>query len=300
MAVSLYRIKKWIKMITGHSISHVNQGPGKLFVKNELKGYYNDLTEKVTKRHLDFDELPMSVVDSGEELYFAIEIFQYGLGAYDLYLLNDNKNMLRIAINCADWAVENQTAEGSWLCFLHENEEKPYSAMAQGEAISLLARIYKHTNDNKYYNSMNNALKFMLTSIDEGGTAEYKGDDVFLYEYTYSGLVLNGWIFSVWGLYDYWMLTGDEQIKRIIDKTICSLAHYLKNFDMKYWSFYDLDGRIASPFYHKLHIAQLTALTEMFDNQIFVDYMHKWSDYEKNLFYRVFAFLRKSVQKIIE
>ena len=49
MGISIYKIKKWYKMMTGKSISHVNQGVGTCYSKTEIAGYYNDLTEKVTK-----------------------------------------------------------------------------------------------------------------------------------------------------------------------------------------------------------------------------------------------------------
>jgi hypothetical protein len=31
-------------------------------------------------------------------------------------------------------------------------------------------------------------------------------------------------------------------------------------YDARFWSFYDTSGALASPFYHRLHIAQLEAL----------------------------------------
>lgn len=79
MGISLYKIKKWTKMMTGNSISHVDQGVGKVYSINEIKGYYNNLIEKVTKREDLGNKVPMSNVDTGEKIYFSIEIFQYGL-----------------------------------------------------------------------------------------------------------------------------------------------------------------------------------------------------------------------------
>ena len=35
-------------MVTGKSVLHVNQDIGKCFSTEEVKGYYNNLTEKVT------------------------------------------------------------------------------------------------------------------------------------------------------------------------------------------------------------------------------------------------------------
>ena len=75
--------------------------------------------------------------------------------------------------------------------------------MAQGEGISLLLRAFIVTGNDNYLKAAEMAKDFMLLPIEKGGTARYEGDNVFLYEYTYEPLILNGWIFSIWGLYDY-------------------------------------------------------------------------------------------------
>jgi hypothetical protein len=85
-------------MMLGRSSYHVNQDEGKLYSKNEIKGYYNNLTEKVTKYGKPGELVPKTVVDTGEEIYFSIAIFQYGLAAYDLYLENDSSKMKEIVI----------------------------------------------------------------------------------------------------------------------------------------------------------------------------------------------------------
>lgn len=83
MSVSIYKIKKWIKMITGKSILHVNQGVGKFFQPGKVLGYYNDLTEKVTKdpETLEKRMLPIAYNEEGKQVVFATTIFQYGLGS---------------------------------------------------------------------------------------------------------------------------------------------------------------------------------------------------------------------------
>ena len=43
MAINIYNIKKWYKMLTGKSVLHVNQDLGKYFEAKELKGYYNNM-----------------------------------------------------------------------------------------------------------------------------------------------------------------------------------------------------------------------------------------------------------------
>lgn len=187
-------------MLLGKSVYHVNQKEGTIYSKTEIRGYYNDLTEKVSRFGRDDNKVPTTIVDNGEEVYFSIAIFQYGLGAYDLYLKSGDNNMLEKAISCADWAVENQQKDGGWCTFAFENSKNPYSSMAQGEGISLLLRAHISTGEYKYLKAADLAKDFMLLPVDLGGTTRYVGEDIYLYEYTHEPLILNGWIFSIWGL----------------------------------------------------------------------------------------------------
>ena len=106
MSVSLYKIKKWYKMLTGQSISHVDQGVGICYSKEGIAGYYNNLTEKVTRDNPDI-LVPKYHVDTGEEIYFSIGVFQYGLAVYDLLLKTGEESYKNKLIACADWALDN-------------------------------------------------------------------------------------------------------------------------------------------------------------------------------------------------
>ena len=69
---------------------------------------------------------------------------------------------------------------------------------------------------------------------------------------------------------------------------------------MKYWSKYDADKRIASPFYHELHIAQLTVMHELFGNAVYKEYLEKWRKNRKSILCFTKAFVRKTFQKLFE
>ena len=299
MAVSLYKIKKWYKMMTGKSISHVNQGVGTCYSKTDIKGYYNDLTEKVTKDDVNI-LVPKYYVDTGEKIYFSIGIFQYGLAAYDLYLRTNDKSMLKKTFACADWALNNQQKDGSWVTFSYKNPQKPYSSMAQSEGISLLLRCYKETGESKYLSAAEKAKDFMLLPLEDGGTTKYSGNDVFFYEYTAGALVLNGWIFSIWGIMDYCKLTNDEKTSKVLEKTLASLKKKLPDFDIGYWSKYDAGKNICSPFYHKLHITQLRTMYDLFGDDVYKNYADRWEKYQNSPLNRKRAFLKKALQKIFE
>lgn len=300
MGISLYKIKKWTKMLTGNSISHVDQGMGLTYSVDEIKGYYNNLTEKVTKRENLGNKVPMSSVDTGETIYFPIEIFQYGLGAYDLYLLNNDKEMLVKVKASADWAVDNQQKDGSWVTFTYENPDHPYSSMAQGEGISLLLRAYLGLNDKKYLSAVKKGIEFMLLPLEQGGTTKYEGNDVYLYECTEDPLILNGWIFSLWGIIDYCKYFDDCDIQDVLNKTLSTLERRLPDFDIGYWSMYEDGMRICSPFYHKLHIAQLNVMYDLTGKQIYKDYADRFLSYQNNGINRKRAFIKKAMQKVFK
>lgn len=301
MALNIYNIKKWIKMVTGYSVMHVNQNLGKKIKVRKIYGYYNNLTDKVLKDKNILNEvvLPLNETEDGKVVYFPIQIFQYGLGAYDLYLETNKSLYLEKFKLCVEWAMKNQLINGAWDNFSFVYEDAPYSAMCQGEGCSLLARAYSHYGEKKYYDAALRAIDFMLIPVTCGGTLIKDSENLIFLEYTNQDVVLNGWIFSLFGLYDAYLLSPDIY-KGVFDKSIDSLVNKINEFDNGFWSLYDLSGRITSPFYHNLHIAQLEALYLITENKEFMRISKKWKSYNKNKIYKIKAYLIKVIQKIKE
>lgn len=302
MGINRQKIKKWTNMLLGNSSYHVNQDEGKVYSKKEIRGYYNNLTEKVSRFGLAGDTVPTTVVDSGETIYFPIAIFQYGLAAFDLILLNqgDTNELRSKVLSCANWAVENQEENGGWISFAYESPEYPYSSMAQGEAISLLLRAYQLENNEAFLNTAKKAYQFMIIPISDGGTAKYDGKKVYFYECPADPLILNGWIFSIWGIMDYCKYFDDVSAKKILNQTLDTLENDLTKFDIGYWSMYEDGMRICSPFYHKLHIAQLNVMYDLTGKQIYKDYADRFLKYQNNGMNRKRAFIKKAMQKVFK
>lgn len=271
------------------------------FIRKKIRGYYNDLTEKITREgNSNSVRVPLIKKEDGLEIEFPIAIFQYGLGAYDMFLLTQEELYLNKFKICVEWAIKNQNTNGSWENFFYEYPDNPYSSMAQGEGISLLLRAYTQSNEEEFLNAAKKALDFMLLPIEEGGTTEYIGDEVYLKEATNKSVILNGWIFSIFGLYDYLLVDNQKEIRKVYNKTLNTLALKLNEFDIGYLSKYDNKDMLCSPFYHKLHIAQLEVLYDLTDIEVFKTYASKWKGYEENLFYKSKSFILKVFQKVIE
>lgn len=302
---SVKLLKRWIDMLTGKSVYHVQQGIGKHYDKNDVKGYYNDMSGKVLGNTvLDEQGIPLVKTITGVVAYFPITIFQYALGLYDLYLETKDDKYKEHFLVISDWACNKINKNGMWNCMETLKDSKHYtqSSMCQSEGASVLLRAYKLTGKKKYYNNAKKAIDFMIEDIKKGGTCSYKNNEVIFQEYVYCDdediSVLNGWIFSIFGLYDFVLLSDDSKYKTILDKTFNSLAKSLHKYDRKFWSNYDMKKTISSPAYHDIHIRQLRLLYDLTGIEEFNIYSKKWEKYTKNKFYKLIAMLTKLKQKI--
>lgn len=296
--------KRWFCILTGKNRVAVKQGIGKYYKIGEIAGYYNDLTLKVNNNTmLDDDGIPVNEIAGGQKVYFPISIFQYALALWDLYLENGEEAYANHFLKLCDWIYLHQQKDGSWDCFSPIGyKTQSVSSMGQGEAISVLIRAYKLTSDKKWLESAHKAASFMCIPITEGGVLRYHGEEIFLEEYPGGNgeklTVLNGWIFSVFGLYDYLLTVQDDRVEAIMNKTVISMKNNLEKYDMGYWSYYDQTGRIASPAYHQLHIALLKAMGDITGMEEFYFYSGKWKQYEDNRINRLRAVIKKIYQKM--
>ena len=269
-------------MMFGKSQFHMPQSVGKYYSLFQIGGYYSDLRHKKKSR-----------------IYFPITIFQYGLALYDLFLEQNDKILLTNFYNIADWAVDNIDEQGRWNSFEWSKSKSKYSSMAQGEGASLLVRAYYKSGNTLYLKTAQKALNFMITDIESGGTTKYNEDGSIVFEETSDSIsILNGHIFSLWGLYDYLLIEENNTYSEMLEKAFRYIINNIDEYDNGYWSMYDLSGNIASPFYHDLHINQLKVVDKMIPTNDLQNVIEKWSRYQKSFFKRNKAFLKKVIQKL--
>jgi heparosan-N-sulfate-glucuronate 5-epimerase len=257
----------WARMLAGKSYSHLDQSLSKRFVPGELSGYYNDLSQKVRwNGPVDAEGLPLMYTRSGEPFYHPTDLFQKALGHWDLWLSGERQEAghYEAFLRLASWAQHAQDECGGWrtLPAFQKHYDSPYSCMTQGEGISLLVRAFSVTADNSYLKSARQALGPLLTPVDEEGTLRRVPAGLVLEEYPLrtGNTVLNGWIFGLYGLYDYLLVEESQEIQEALEANLNALIAHLPQYDTGFWSLYDAWGALASPFYHRLHIAQLRAL----------------------------------------
>lgn len=299
----------------GHRGITVGMGPYNTY---ENYMYFRDIGayKKNSNVKLDENGFPMIFYEEGY-FYNPVSFSQFSLSMYSDYIYSeDNKEKEKLKkeyIKCADFLITLQEKDGSfrypfeWYNF-NSGETYPkgwVSSMAQGHALSVYARAYYLTKDKKYIENGNKVFNFMIKHKDQGGTLttledidpKYK-DYIFFEEYvsTPDTYTLNGYIFTLFGIYD-WIQINNDYPKLEIGNTpdyyfyegIESLKLVLPLFDIDGFSTYDLghivyknDGHIVAP-YHSIHIIQLSNLYTITGEKIFYDYQKLWTSYVEDI-----------------
>jgi hypothetical protein len=161
------------------------------------------------------------------------------------------------------------------------------SAMAQGEAVSVLLRAHRLDPHGGYGDAAVRAAQPFRCDIAGGGVVWRNGEDVFFEEIAneHAPHVLNGCVYALWGVWELWKTTGDAWLGRLVEESIETLCRWLPRFDTGWWTLYSLllsaaaRPHLATLKYHEFHIAQMRVLSKMFDRPAFETAAQRWSAY---------------------
>ncbi len=240
-------------------------------------------------------------------------VAHYGLESYNLYLKTGEEECRTQFIRQVDWLVNNQR-DGKWE---YNFEWKPYllkypwiSAMSQGQGISALLRAYQLTGEERYLEVASAAMRILETPIEEGGVADSSGNGIWYEEYPNTELihVMNGHIWALFGIWDYYRVTRIEKALKLFNEGITVLKENIAKYDTGFWVHYDL-REDSSPdnfyfmdkFYLSFEIAQLDVLYAITSEKIFSFYADKWRRYQrslKGLFGIGEAILRQKIRRL--
>ena len=236
----------------------------------------------------DADGFPTYERD-GRTFVHPVVAVQRGLTALDSYAQTHDDRYLARARLIADRLVAGGvTARGGlWFPYpfdfpLHGKAadlmEAPwYSAMAQGQVLSLLSRLHELTHDDGY---LADARRVFRTIADLGPrSAPWVSwvDKRYLWLEEYPGSppdhTLNGFLFALFGVYDYHQVTGDPAAAQVFRGGLTTIRRYLPEFRRPGGiSRYCLLHGTQSAKYHGIHISQLRALTKMTGDPFFADF----------------------------
>lgn len=281
-----------------------------------LGEYYMPFTHKADYvGHYDAMGVPMLDYRGRIGLqYNPIAVAQWGLGNYNLFVREGSEERKKKFLAASDWLCSHlaQNSPGVWVWRHHFDWEYRsllrapwYSALAQGQGISLLVRAHLTTGAEPYLRAAARAFAAFFEPLDRGGvTFTDSTGNVWFEEYIVNPPthILNGFIWASWGVYDYFLATGSPVAHALFDAATATLRANLDRYDLGFWSLYEQSGTwlpmVASPFYHRLHIAQLRVMHGMIGDQTFARVADRWESYTSSPFKRTRALCYKTVFKL--
>ena len=167
------------------------------------------------------------------------------------------------------------------------------SAMAQGQSMSLLARLADCTGSTADLTAAAKALTPLESSVANGGLADnFLGTSHPMYEEyptTPPSDTLNGFMFTLIGLYELSQADPSSQAGQLYSAGLATMEYALPYYDLGDISAYHL-GHLTNPprpvfasaGYHCVVLRLLTYFNEIAPNKITAYYQNLWASYVYN------------------
>lgn len=241
---------------------------------------------------------PVPLVDTGDHDADGVRMFLvgttqynhpvaqagYGIDLLASYALTNNSTYLNRAIAQAQRLIDTKVvSRGAWFYpydfdfALHgitaDTMRAPwYSAMAQGQALSLFVRLYQVTGNQQWMDAADNTVASFslppaagLPWVVHTDSAGYLWLDEYPLSMTRTDLTFNGHNFALIGLYDYARQTADPVASDLFDGAATTALKYgTSGFRVPGWvSNYCLTHLTPAGHYQDIHIEQLISLYSM-------------------------------------
>lgn len=233
-------------------------------------------------------------------------VAQWGIGAYDRYYTSGSKVEKERVFKAADWLLVQQRSNGGFpLLFDHDYPDPRgyhlkapwYSAVTQGNAMSLLMLAYAVSGNSKYKDAAIRGLHLFTASTADGGLAHNLNGSPW-YEETPDpksvNHIFNGFVFSLIGIDDVYRSTdnglaeylwkaGEKSLRRNLHLYNIHSAPEDKTLPMP-WSIYDLQ-HLAFPrtptyltdFYMGIHIKLMQEMYQRTGRVIYKRTADQWA-----------------------
>ncbi|GAK11815.1 D-glucuronyl C5-epimerase family protein [Geomicrobium sp. JCM 19039] len=264
--------------------------------------YFRYDLSRVENWAVTFDAAGIPTTSHGSNpVYNPSTISLYGLQNYSLYLLNNAKEYRERFLLVANWLVDHQDELGGWA-YTFDHPFLPhrvstlrapwYSAIGLGMALSVLSRATLLTDDKRFLDAAVRVVPLFQKNVAEGGVRSQFEETYDFYEEcptTPSSFILNGFMFSLIGLYDLHTASNQEDAHHLFQSGMRTLKRMLSLYDLGNRTAYDLTHytgasgapNIAKWGYHITHIHLLEALNSIQQSDEFETTLHRWKGYLK-------------------
>jgi len=273
--------------LAGRTVAFTDERPGSHVDPSGLGGFYIDFSHKAIHARETGGGMPRDLF--GDSIEWVIPVAQAALGFWELKLEGHDTD--REFLRLTDWLVSHAAPAAAGVEWRVDVAVPKYklgpgwpSAMGQGLAASALLRAHELTGRTEYLDTARDAFGPLTVPVARGGLQSEIDGELVLEEYPTAEptAVLNGWIFSLLGIHELAMATGDEEVRRLVDRSASGVVALLPRFDVGWWSLYSLHphGRpdLAKPFYQRLHAVLLRALHLVRPAAALDGYARRWEE----------------------
>jgi heparosan-N-sulfate-glucuronate 5-epimerase len=261
-------------------VGYEPMAPGLFFDDSTVRGYFIDFRGKTLSRAA---ESPSGLL--------PVSLAQLALGWWDRSLEGDPGAMEHFRYLCTllEESAEIRSDEWRWPYDVGVRKYKidppTYSAMAQAQIASAFVRAYLAAANPRHAEIALAAIRPLVNDGDSDLVSMTSAGPVL--EESLSSPpshILNGWIFSLWGLWDVAVGIGDERAEKTYDASLNCLRQMLDKYDIGWWTRYSLYPHLlpdlAKPFYHRLHIDQVEVLYRLTGFDEFGRAARRWRGYD--------------------
>jgi hypothetical protein len=249
--------------------------------------YSAEYTDEKGIPYVDYYQL--NGITAGKQ-YNPTIICNYAIDYYKQIHPPDHNSATEKFFYCTTWLSDNLSYRGNgalyqfnWQQPWYDSVGVPYtSGMTSGLAIQVFTDAYRLTKNPNYLDNAKSLVRGFFIPINKGGFT-YMEDSGWWYEELadtamHSPRILDGHIFAITGVYEYWLETKDDSAATIISKGVESLKNRLKDFDIGTgWAYYDAYRKPADKKYQRILARQMLQLYHITGDPLFSDYYSKWN-----------------------
>ncbi len=227
-------------------------------------------------------------VRNGDTTYHPVVLAQKMIRYTNSYYLTQNQDFLDLAdqylnklLELAHYTIDDVPFFTYQFDFeLHGDYEQLmvapwFSAMAQGQALSAIVDLYEFTHDEKYKliaDKVFESLKLRTKDSKYWVTVADMDEYLWLEEYPMDNFnyTLNGTVFAIYGVYDYYRINHTNEVKTFLQGSITAIHDNILKFRNEgTYSNYCIKHAVPSKEYHKIHIELLQQLYRMTNDNYF-------------------------------
>lgn len=232
-----------------------------------------------------------------DSVYFPTSIMRTALTSYYKYESSGLIEAKEIFLKQALWLKDNfHTVDNNYGFWVFTNPSEAYeldpgwvSAMSQGMGVGVCLMAFNLTGDREFLKIVDLALKGFYVPVENGGFNREFNNGLWFEEYPTKipSYTLNGFLFSIAGLYNFYENTGSDRAKALFENAAHTLSNNLEGYLGNFTSYYSHKNifQYAKDSYHLIHINQLAWLYTVTGNVKFYDYSKKFLELHMNNLY---------------